>query len=258
MFTFLVTQSLRNRLLVLALAVILVIAGAYSVTKLPVDVFPDLNRPRVVVMTEAPGMAPEEVESLITFPIETALNGLEDVDHISSNSSAGLASISVQFQYGTDPEKKYDEVMRELNVIRPNLPSGITLLRADRAKLLCAASHLITNALRHSPDGAVVRICVRLQPGDSLVLSIHDTGEGIASTQLAHIRDALTSESAYLNVESGGIGLGLSLAKELAELHQGRVVLDSIRKKGTVAALVLPIERVTQGIPRKRREMIAD
>ncbi|MFM9889903.1 MAG: ATP-binding protein [Rickettsiales bacterium] len=125
---------------------------------------------------------------------------------------------------------------------------------ADRAKLLCACSHLVSNALRHSADGASVQLSVRVQPGDSLVLSVRDHGEGISPAQLTSIRAALGSDTAYLNVETGGIGLGLSLALELMGRHGGRITLDSIRKRGTVAALTLPLSRVTQGLPRKRTD----
>ncbi len=76
MFNFLVTQSLKNRLLVLALAAVLIVFGGFTVTKLPVDVFPDLNKPTVTIMTEAEGLAPPEVEQLVSFPIETQMNGL--------------------------------------------------------------------------------------------------------------------------------------------------------------------------------------
>ena len=76
MFQFLVTHSLRNRLLVLAAAAMLVLYGLFTVTKLPVDVFPDLNKPTVTIMTEAEGLAPPEVEQLVSFPIETQMNGV--------------------------------------------------------------------------------------------------------------------------------------------------------------------------------------
>src|SRR5918992_1165559 len=81
MFTFLVTQSLRNRLLVLALSLALIVFGLFTVTRLPVDVFPDLNRPTVTIMTEAEGLAPPEVEQIVTYPIETQMNGLPGVTY---------------------------------------------------------------------------------------------------------------------------------------------------------------------------------
>lgn len=130
-------------------------------------------------------------------------------------------------------------------------PGSFHLL-ADRAKLLCALSHLTTNALRHSPDGATVTVQVRIQPGDGLVLSVRDHGEGIANAQLTAIREALVAPTGAITVETSGIGLGLSLTRELIARHDGRVSIDSIRQRGTVAALVLPLARVTQGLPRKR------
>lgn len=107
--------------------------GLASVQAIPKSEDPIVQFAGVGVFVVLPGADAEQMERVVAIPIETALNGLEYVDEISSTSSAGLASISVQFEYGVDPEKKYDEVVRELNVLRPTLPSGITLIRADRA-----------------------------------------------------------------------------------------------------------------------------
>ena len=88
--------------------------------------------PAVGVVVLLPGADAEQIERLIAIPIENALNGLDDVRQITSGSRAGVATIGVEFIYGSDPEKKYDEVVRELNVVRPSLPDGVTLVRADR------------------------------------------------------------------------------------------------------------------------------
>src|SRR5690606_31986002 len=116
----------------LVLFVMLFALGIQSVIAIPKSEDPIVRFPGVGVFVVLPGADAEQMERVVAIPIETALNGLEDVDQISSTSQAGLASISVAFVYGSDPEKKYDEVVRELNVIRASLPDGITLLRANR------------------------------------------------------------------------------------------------------------------------------
>lgn len=125
MFKWLLDNSLANRLLVLILGAVMMAYGLFTLTRTPVDVFPDLNKPTVTLMTEAGGMAAEEVEQLISFPLETAMNGIPGVEAVRSSSSAGLGFLYITFDWSTEIYRARQMVSERLAAMEGGLPPGI-------------------------------------------------------------------------------------------------------------------------------------
>ncbi len=124
MFNRLIAWSLHNRLIVLVLTLVLFVAGGYSLQRMPVDVFPEFAPPQVVIQTEAPGMAPRDVESLLTYPLESAINGTPGVSDVRSNTSVGLSTITVVFNANTDVYLDRQLVNERIQNVLGRLPAG--------------------------------------------------------------------------------------------------------------------------------------
>lgn len=151
MFAYTVDQSLRNRLFVVVVSIGLIVYGIVSVIRMPIDVFPDLTRPMVTLITEAEGLSPEEVESLITFPIETGMSGLPGMERVRSVSSGGLSVVYLEFGWDTSIFTDRQFVVERLEQVSEALPEGTVPFMTPMSSIMGEVMLLAFTAEQGSP-----------------------------------------------------------------------------------------------------------
>ncbi len=211
----LVRGSLRQRLLVLAASLLLIGYGLYEALRLPVDVFPALDRPTVTVMTEAEGMAPEEVEQLVTFPLEAAVNGVPGVTRVRSVSGVGLSIVYVEFDWGTDLYRNRQQVAERLAVIGAQLPAGVTPHMGPVTSIM----------------GEIMLVALYAKAPPTTPMALRDLADWVVRPRL------LTIPGVSQVIPIGG------------EVRQAQVIPD-VRMLGDLAVTLIELETAVQGFAR--------
>jgi CzcA family heavy metal efflux pump len=148
----LIAWALRNRVIVLVAAILLIVYGSFTATRMPVDVFPDLTAPTVTVITEAHGMAPTEVESQVTFPIEAALNGASGVRRVRSSTAVGISVVWVEFEWGVDIQAARQIVSEKISLVANELPAEVERpILAPVSSIMGEILFLALTSDKHSP-----------------------------------------------------------------------------------------------------------
>src|SRR5262245_1958995 len=147
--------ALHNRVLIVFASLVCLVYGSYLATRLPIDVFPDLDRPRVTVMTECPGLSAEDVETLVSAPLESSLLGASGVQDVRSQSVAGLSVVYVEFDWSAEIHRARQTVQERLSAAQPDLPSDVRPQLAPIASLMGQVLH-IGLTYRDGPGGGTL------------------------------------------------------------------------------------------------------
>src|SRR5262245_32011520 len=178
--------SLRYRSLIIFLSLAVLLYGSYATTTLPIDVFPDLDRPRVVVMTECPGMAPDDIETLVAMPLESSLLGATGVQAVRSQTIAGLTMLTVEFDWGMNIHTARQIVAERLASAQQQLPPGIQPQQAPIASLMGEVAH-IGLSYQTGPNGGEL---APIEKTNYLAELVHETDAGQVTLYLWNYRDA--------------------------------------------------------------------
>ncbi|WP_374029098.1 efflux RND transporter permease subunit [Bdellovibrio bacteriovorus] len=207
--------ALNHRLLVVAVTALIIVYGAVTLKNLPIDVFPDINKPTVTIMTEAHGMAPEEVETRVTYAIESYLNGLPGVERIRSQSGIGLSAIYVEFEWGSDIYRNRQLVQEKLALAKERLPKDVTPIMGPITSLMGQIQMIALYSENESVPPMQVRdlaewvLRPRLMtvPGVAQVISI---GGGLKQYQILLSAEKMNLHQLHLE----------QIDKELAQISQ--------------------------------------
>jgi CzcA family heavy metal efflux pump len=273
MVDFLIRWSLNRRVAVLALAALLLAGGAWVASRMPVDVFPDLTAPTVTVLTDVHGMAPTEIESQITFPIETSMNGATGVRRVRSSTGVGLSIVWVEFEWGTDIQAARQVVTEKLSLVAPQLPpdvgrpalAPISSVMGEIMFLAISSDRHSTTALRDVGDNILRRRLLAV-PGVSQVIPTGGDRKQFQvvlrpdSLRLHGIDPAKVAEALHRSNETVSAGFLNNRGTEYVVAGAGR--LRSLDDIGEVAVLnqyghpvaVRELGEVVEGVEPKRGE----
>ncbi len=253
MFDRIIRFSLNNRLLVVAAAALLLVYGSWVIATLPVDVLPDLNRPTVTIMTESEGLAPEEVEMLVSRPLEVAMNGAPGVERVRSVSGIGLSIIYVEFGWGTDVYRDRQLVTERLQAASAQLPKGIvpqlgpvTSVMGQIMLVGLSADTTSPMRLRTLADGVIRRRLLTI-PGIAQVIPI---GGEVKQYQILVDRDRLAAFGLTIDeVERAARGANVNTTGGYVELGSEEYMIRNIARAATAEDIAATAVVSANGVP---------